>query len=271
MSGTNEKKARSSTRRDSAGGAKDDMSVKDMLTQMNKRFDSLATKDDMKEIRSDIQKNADDIDEVRNEMRANADALREEMKANSNSLPEAVQSEIYKVLKNRAAQGAPNVELKQHQNYLLCRRSMRMWPVTDTGGGLKAAARTFMREVLEMDTEIVNRTTIEAATTTQQLPRSKIKDEILVNFYTSDERDQVYAHAKNLAKQEGKAGIRLEIPPHLKPEFKLLENHGNSIRTMYGPSVKRSIRFDDSECSLILNMKLSPDDPWVTVLSLIHI
>ena len=73
MSGTNEKKARSSTRRDSAGGAKDDTSVKDMLTQMNKRFDSLATKDDMKEIRSDIKKNADDIEEVKNEMRASAD------------------------------------------------------------------------------------------------------------------------------------------------------------------------------------------------------
>ena len=77
----------------------------------------------------------------------------------------------------------------------------------------------------------------------------------------------VYSHAKALAKHEGKAGVRLEIPQHLKPEFKLLKNHGNSIRTMYGPSVKRSIPFDYAECSLVLNMKLSPDVPWASMWS----
>ena len=86
-----------------------------------------------------------------------------------------------------------------------------------------------------------------------------------MNFFTAEDRDLVYAHAKNLAKHQGKAGIRLEIPQHLRPEFKLLENHGNNIRNMYGPNVKRSIRFDDAECSLVLNMKLSADDPWVSV------
>ena len=122
-----------------------------------------------------------------------------------------------------------------------------------------------MSEYLEVEGQAVNRIGIESVTTTQLLPRSKIKDEVLVHFFNAEERDLVYSHAKNLAKHQGKAGIRLEIPQHLKPEFKLLENHGNNIRTMYGPAVKRSIRFDDAECSLVLNMKLSPDDPWVSV------
>ena len=205
------------------------------------------------------------MDEVRSELQASAADLRNEMKANTESIPETVQSEIYKVLRTRTGQGPVSEEIKQHQNYLLCRRSMRLWPVRDTGGGLKAAAKMFFEETLEVEGQAVNRLGIEAVTPTQVLPRSKIKHEVLVHFFTADERDMVYSHAKNLAKHQGKAGVRLEIPQHLRPEFKLLESHGNNIRTMYGPSVKRSIRFDDAECSLILNMKLSPDDPWVTV------
>ena len=122
-----------------------------------------------------------------------------------------------------------------------------------------------MKEILDMEVSVINRISIEAAVTTQQLPRSKIKEEILVHFHSSEERDVVYAHAKNLARHEGKAGIRLEIPQHLKHEFKLLEGHGNMIRTMYSNGVKRSIRFDDSEYSLVLNVRLAADDPWVSV------
>ena len=263
-SNTDPKKTRMTTRRDSAG-TKEDASVKELLQQMNKRFDTLATKEDIRDIRMDIEKNAEDIDEVRKEMRANAADIRSEMKANSESLPEAVQSEIYKVLKSRGAAGGGSEELRQHQNYLLCRRAIRMWPVVDTGGGIKSAAKTFMKEILDMENQAIARIGIEAANTTQQLPRSKIKDEVLVHFHTAEDRDLVYAHARNLAAHQGKAGIRLEIPQHLKPEFKLLESHGNNIRKLFGPAVKRSIRFDDAECSLVLNMRLSPDDPWVSV------
>ena len=78
-------------------------------------------------------------------------------------------------------------------------------------------------------------------------------------------RDIVYSHARNLSKHSGTAGIQLEIPQHLRPEFKLLESHGNMIRTMIGPSVKRSIRFDNADCTLILNMRLATDKPWITV------
>ena len=83
-----------------------------------------------------IQKNADDIKTVRQEMQDNADSIRSEIKANTQLLPEAIQSEVYKVLRARKEGGAGSEEIRQHQNYLLCRRSMRMWPVTDLGGGL---------------------------------------------------------------------------------------------------------------------------------------
>ena len=63
------------------GSAKEDTTVKDLLIQMNKQFDSLATKDDMKDMKAEIKKNSDDIKAVRQEMQSNAEDLRNEMKA----------------------------------------------------------------------------------------------------------------------------------------------------------------------------------------------
>ena len=63
-SNTEIKKTRLSTRRDSTG-AKEDPSVKELLQQMNRRFDTLATKEDMNDIRGEIRKNTEDIEDVR--------------------------------------------------------------------------------------------------------------------------------------------------------------------------------------------------------------
>ena len=79
------------------------------------------------------------------------------------------------------------------------------------------------------------------------------------------DRDVVYSYINRLAKHAGKAGIRLEIPLHLKSEFKLLEAHGNRVRTANGKDVKRSIQFDDADKLLILNVKISQDDDWTLV------
>ena len=92
------------------------------------------------------------------------------MKDNNASLPEAIQSEVFKILKTQVQGTGITEELRQHQNYLLCRRSIRMWPVVDTGGGLKSAAKVFMKEILGKEFQFINRLSIEAATKTQQLP-----------------------------------------------------------------------------------------------------
>ena len=76
-----------------------------------------------------------------------------------------------------------------------------------------------------------------------------------MHFIAVEDRDVAYAHASNLAGQNGKAGVRLEIPEHLRADFRLLENHGNIIRTALGPDIRRSIRFDVADQALVLNAK----------------
>ena len=91
------------------------------------------------------------------------------MKADTESLPEAIQSEVYMVLRARK-EGAGSEEIRQHQNYLLCRRSMHMRPVLDTGRGIKSAGKVFMKEMLDMEISTINIISVEAPVPTQQLP-----------------------------------------------------------------------------------------------------
>ena len=92
--------------------------------------------------------------------------------------------------------------------------------------------------------------------------RSRIKDEVVAVFETAADRDLVQSYAPNLKGAKGVAGIRLDIPEHLMSVFKLLETHANGIRSRYKEGVKRSIRFDDIDRSLYMDMKLSGSGIW---------
>ena len=94
-----------------------------------------------------------------------------------------------------------------------------------------------------------------------------IKNEVLVVFIDLESRDTVTSYARNLASQKDAqgnptAGLRLDIPSQLMGIFKLLEAHGRKLRARYGPDFKRHVRFDDSERSLFLNVKLPGEESW---------
>ena len=83
-------------------------------------------------------------------------------------------------------------------------------------------------------------------------------------------RDLVARHASNLSEakdRNGKpaAGMRIEIPPYLGGTFKMLENHGHSLRRKHGPMLKRHIKFDDMELSMYLDVRLPGENEWVKV------
>ena len=84
---------------------------------------------------------------------------------------------------------------------------------------------------------------------------------MIVIFQCIEDRDTVYTYVRNLAKMAGKAGIRLEIPEHLRIDFRLLETHGSTVRSVMGENTRRSIRFNDVDLSLVLNVKTGEHDP----------
>ena len=78
-----------------------------------------------------------------------------------------------------------------------------------------------------------------------------------VVFSSARERDLVQSYAANLANHDGRAGIRMELPEHLRGLFKLFEAHGAELRKRY-PGLKRAIKYDDASQSLCMDVKM-PD------------
>ena len=93
-------------------------------------------------------------------------------------------------------------------------------------------------------------------------PRSKIKNEVVVVFSSTEVRDAVKGSARELAGHPN-AGIRLEIPFALQPSLKALESVSYRLKQKY-PDIKRNIKFDDDEKDLVLDFCTDPSSeaPW---------
>ena len=158
------------------------------------------------------------------------------------------------------AQGSGQPISKERDLYFTARRSLRFWPVED--GDLEQGCRRFMLEILEMPSEVADGVQIEHTRRLQQPRRSKIKSEVLIRFRDSGCRDIVQSYALNLANHRDRAGIRLEIPPHLTGTFRLFEEHAGALREKFPVGVKRSIKFDDVAMDLCIDIKIPTADKW---------
>lgn len=152
----------------------------------------------------------------------------------------------------------PAVGAENERDFLLCRRSVRLWPVQDSDG-LEKGVKRFLAFYLKMPTEVIESLTFVEVEKQGQTRRSKIKDEVLLRLQTSQQRDTIQSYAPNLASAQGLAGIRLDIPDFLRGLFRLFESHAAALRVEHG-TVKRAIRFDDVEHSLYMDVKLQDTD-----------
>ena len=116
---------------------------------------------------------------------------------------------------------------------------------------------------LKMPTDIIDSLTIAKVTKLSQPRRSKIKEEVLVTLQSSHQRDTVQSFASNLAAAQGQAGMRMEVPDALRGLFRLFETHAVALKDQFGP-IKRSIRFEDTDQSLYMDVKLDTTD-WIRI------
>ena len=85
-------------------------------------------------------------------------------------------------------------------------------------------------------------------------PRPKIKDEVLVvEFESAATRDSIKSSGFKLKGQ--RAGIRMEVPNHLNSDFHVLQGMSHRLK-MANPDMKRSIKFDDENYGIYLDIKL---------------
>ena len=151
--------------------------------------------------------------------------------------------------------------------YWLARRSLRLWPVSREGD-LEERTVEFLVNELRLDQQHATSLNIEVKRSGARASRGKenqrngdVKDEVLVRFENTRERDDVRSYAKNL-ERKGR-GMRLEIPDHLWPSFRVLQELGYELKQK-NQSLRRNILFDDR--NMDLKMDISTDSKtWKTV------
>ena len=159
-------------------------------------------------------------------------------------------------------QDSTNTSSSKEQAYDKARRSIRIWPVSREGN-LRDRAVEFLVNELLVDQNHAADLTFEVKRV--GAPRARdgaqgVKDEILVTFDSIRTRDEIRSHAKNLERRG--RGLRLEIPDHLWPSFRVLQNIGYKLKQKNG-SLKRNILFDDDRSDL--KMDIYVNSAWKTL------
>ena len=162
---------------------------------------------------------------------------------------------------------APSGPSKKEEAYDLARRSLRLWPVSREGN-LEERTVEFMVNELRLDQQHATALNIEVrraggmARDRDQPRPTTVRDEVLVRFDSVRARDDVRSFAKNL-ERKGR-GLRLEVPDHLWPNFRVLQELAFELRQK-NQNLRRNILFDDLNRDL--KMDISTDaKTWKTVL-----
>ena len=149
--------------------------------------------------------------------------------------------------------------------YNNARRSLRFWPVSRQGD-LKERTVEFMVNELQLDQQHATSLAFDvrrvgATRSREQAGANQVKDEVLVRFDSLRERDEVRSFAKNL-ERKGR-GLRLEIPDHLWPSFRVLQDLAFELKSKH-PTFRRNVLFDDAELDLKMDFTIS-DGTWKSI------
>ena len=147
----------------------------------------------------------------------------------------------------------------QEASCWLCRRSLRLWPIS--GPDLLESVSAFLIDKLGLDRDAVCDSLVPETVRRIVEPRSKIQNEALVVFGSPHIRDSVKAAGFKLEGQ--RAGIRIEVPNYLKSDFQVLQSVSYRMKLAH-PGIKRSIKFDDENLGLILDVQI-PGKDWTRI------
>ena len=147
---------------------------------------------------------------------------------------------------------------KQEEGFHLARRQLRLWPIKE---GRKECLEAFLTEKLRMNGDFVREELGSVEISKVKEPRNKNKDEYVITFESKQIRDEVKAAAPNLANHRDSAGMRLQVPAHLQPDFHALMNLSFDLKKRH-PGLKRNIKFDEVDLGLFMDLKLNDEAEW---------
>ena len=161
--------------------------------------------------------------------------------------------------------GSMDKASRRSEAYDRARRSLRMWPISREGD-IKQRTVEFLVNELLLDQQHASDLSFEVKRVGSSRGRDSatrtIKDEVLLVFDSVRDRDDIRSYAKNLERRG--RGLRLEVPDHLWPSFRILQSVGYELKQR-NPNMKRNVLFDDDNCDLKLDVCTAPNQPWRTI------
>ena len=232
-----------------------------METRLGGKIDSLETAVRENERRIEIlttsvKANADDLTDLRRRVDLGDAGLERRVE-------EMVRSAMSSSMSSSRAHPSLDLSLdpqsgrtaEQTARYWRSRRSLRLWPIS--GRDLLLAVKSFLVDNLDYTRDFVEdlgQCRVDRVVD----PRSKVQQEVVVEFPTPAIRDAIKASGHKL--QGKRAGIRMEIPHFLKSDFVVLQSISYRMK-MANPDMKRSVKFDDEKLGLFLDVQL-PGEEW---------
>ena len=152
----------------------------------------------------------------------------------------------------------------------LARRSLRLWPVEgSTQEELWRSTKRFISVTLDLGSQVTQEMMVSVERV--EIPSGPgVQSEALVRFRDVSARDLVMGSASKLApmvdsRGKSTAGMRMEVPPVLRQDFRVLFKYGQTLRARHGQGTRWHVKFDDISRSLYLNVKLPTDESWSRV------
>ena len=186
--------------------------IKNSVAAMENQLRTVPTKSDLGAIMTEIRGVKETV--IRNKDRI--DTLFDLRKEDERLLTKKVE----KIVESKTNQRGTSLTSENEQNFLRSRRSVRIWPVTETGPTLERNVGIFLKNILKMPEPVIESLKFKRIEPVGQARRSKIQGEVILQLRTSHERDSIQSYASNLSAVQGKAGIRLDIPDFLRGIFR---------------------------------------------------
>ena len=249
-----------------------DFSLDDLKAYMDGDFRKKIDEDNQKTINSltnKIDKTQSDLNSHKMRMDGEMRKIREEM-ANVTAL---VTSKLdYQAPTGMNAASRERSGQNERQ-YWFSRKCSRMFPVEGKEEKtLWGNLEVFLKQKLMIPSHDICREDVVDVRRMRMSRGSKDRAEVLVVFKDVETRDRITSYARNLSTWidiTGKptAVLRLDVPTFLGGAHRTLTQYGHAIWLKYNKSkeLKRNVRFDDSELTFCMGLKLPKNEDWITV------
>ena len=194
------------------------------------------------------------VEQMMNQIRSNSSALASlESKVDSTSEANErrfrrIEDKLDRSADDLARGSLSNLDASKRAAFDKARRSMTAWPIEGKDDDtMDTNFKDFAVEALLVPDTIVRTARITDIIRVRSSPQNAAYMEVLVTFEDVNERDYYFSKAKNLAPCREPDGtstavLRMNIPPFLKPTFKLLNGHGYEIKRTHREDTKKYIK-----------------------------